>query len=177
VKPTRPLFLVATTAIAMVVSYVVLRFWDHFGTIPAVPISAPITLGVLAAAVLAVALGLRARFAAHREARMRAVTGRPADRPERRPIKPIDPLQAARALVLAKASGLVGAVFGGIYGGYGVLLLGRLDVDIYVSRAVTCGFAFIAGVALILAALYLERILRIPPESPAAPAGKLVSRA
>jgi len=160
----------------MVLSYVVLRFWDHFGTIPAVPISAPITLTVLAVAVLAVALGLRARFAANREARLRLATGKPADGPIRR-VKPIDPLQAARALVLAKASGLVGAVFGGIYGGYGLFLLGRLDVDIYRTRAVTCGFALIAGVALILAALFLERVLRIPPEAPAAPADKLASRA
>ena len=160
----------------MVLSYVVLRFWDHFGTIPPVPISAPITLAVLAAGVFALALGLRSRFNAVREARIRTATGKPAEQTNRR-IKPIDPLQAARALVLAKASGLVGAVFGGIYGGYAVLLLGRLDVDIYVSRAVTCGFAFAAGVALILAALFLERVLRIPPESPAAPAGKLASRA
>lgn len=160
----------------MAVSYVVLRFWDHLGTIPQVPLSAPITLGVLAAAVLAVALGLRARFAANREARLRAATGKPPENPGRR-IKPIDPLQAARALVLAKASGLVGAIFGGIYGGYGLLLLGRLDVDIYRSRAVVCGFAFGAGVALILAALFLERVLRIPPESPAAAADKLASRA
>ena len=175
-KPTRPLTLVAITALAMALSYVVLRLWDHEGTIPAVPISAPITLAVLAAAVLAVALGLRSRFAAHREARLRAATGRPPERPDR-PVKPIDPLQAARALVLAKASGLVGAIFGGGYGGYALLLLGRLDVDIYRSRAITCGFAFGAGVALILAALFLERILRVPPESPAAPAENLASRA
>jgi Protein of unknown function (DUF3180) len=162
--------------LAMGLSYVVLRLWDHVGTIPPVPISAPITLAVLAAAVFAVALGLRSRFAAHREARMRALTGKPAQAPDR-PVKPIDPLQAARALVLAKASGMVGSIFGGIYGGYALLLLGRLDVDIFRSRAITCGFAFLAGVALILAALFLERILRVPPESPAAPAENLASRA
>jgi Protein of unknown function (DUF3180) len=176
VKPTRPIALVGTTALALALSYLVLRFWDHFGTIPPVPLSAPITLAVLAVAVLGVALGLRARFAAHREARLRAATGRPAE-PGSRPVKPIDPLQAARALVLAKASGLVGSIFGGLYGGYGLLLLGRLDVDIYRSRAITCGFAFLAGVALMLAALFLERVLRVPPEAPASAADKLASRA
>jgi hypothetical protein len=176
VKPTRLRALAATTALAMALSYVVLRLWDHLGTIPAVPISAPITLAVLAAAVFAVALGLRSRFAAHREARLRAATGQPAERPDR-PVKPIDPLQAARALVLAKAAGLVGAVLGGAYGGYALLLVDRLDVDILRTRAITCGFAFLAGVALILAALLLERILRVPPESPATPSENLASRA
>ena len=160
----------------MALSYVVMRLWDHLGTIPPVPISAPITLAVLAAAVFAVALGLRSRFAAHREARLRAATGKPGDRPGR-PVKPIDPLQAARALVLAKAAGLVGAVLGGAYGGYALLLLGKLSVNILQTRAITCGAAFVAGVALILAALYLERILRVPPESPATPSENLASRA
>jgi Protein of unknown function (DUF3180) len=160
----------------MALSYVVLRLWEHLGTIPAVPISAPITLAVLAAAVFAVALGLRSRFAAYREARLRLATGKPAERPDR-PVKPIDPLQAARALVLAKAAGLVGAVLGGAYGGYALLLVGRLDVDILRTRAITCGVAFLAGMALILAALYLERVLRVPPDSPATPSENLASRA
>jgi Protein of unknown function (DUF3180) len=164
VKPTKPLMLVATTLIAIVLSYLVIRFWDDFGTIPPVPVSGPITLGVLAVAVFAVALGLRARFHAYREARLRAAQGRRG--PGDVGVKPIDPLQAARALVLAKASGLVGAIFGGCYGGYGLFLVGHLAVDAYRSRALLCLLAFIAGMALIAAALFLERILRVPPEQP-----------
>jgi Protein of unknown function (DUF3180) len=175
VKPTKPLMLAATTVIAIVLSYLVIRFWDDFGTIPPVPVSGPITLAILAVAVFAIALGLRARFSAYREARLQATQGKrgPADPT----VKPIDPLQAARALVLAKASGLVGAIFGGCYGGYGLFLLGRLDVDTYRSRAILCGLAFVAGVALMAAALFLERILRVPPEQPARTSDKVSSGA
>ncbi len=166
-KPTKPLVLVATIVVVAVIAYVVLRFWDHLGdsSVPSVPLSAPITLAVLAVAVLGVALGLRSRFAAYRKARARVERGLPRE-PNERPVKPIDPLQAARALVLAKASGLVGSVFAGIYGGYGLFLLGRLDVGIYRSEALRCGFAFLAGAALVAAAIYLEHVLKVPPEEP-----------
>jgi hypothetical protein len=167
VKPTKPLVLVATTVVVAVVAYVVIRFWNHVGAnnVPSVPLSAPITLAVLAVAVFAVALGLRSRFAAYRRARARIDRGLPRD-PNERPAKPIDPLQAARALVLAKASGLVGSVFAGVYGGYGLFLLGRLDLGIYRSQALRCGFAFVAGTVLMAAAIYLEHILKVPPEEP-----------
>jgi hypothetical protein len=166
VKPTKPLVLVGTTVVAVVLAYAALRLWDHLGTVPPVPLSAPITLAVLAAAVLGVALGLRARFAAFRKARARIDQGLPRD-PRDRPVKQIDPLQAARALVLAKASGLVGAIFGGVYGGYGLFLLGRLNIAVYRAQALRCGFAFLAAAALIAAAIYLERVLRVPPDQPA----------
>lgn len=162
-KPTKPLALVAITVVAVVVAYAVLRLWNHLGTVPPVPLSAPITLAVLAAAVFAVALGLRARFAAYRKARAEIEQGVSRD-PRDGPVKPIDPLQAARALVLAKASGLVGSVFGGVYGGYGLFLLGRLDIDVYRAQALRCGLAFLAAIAVIAAAIYLERVLRVPPD-------------
>jgi hypothetical protein len=164
VKPTKPLTLVTTLVVAIVVAYAVFRIWDHAdpGGVPSVPISAPITLAVLAAAVFGVALGLRSRFNAYREARKRIETG--ARVPQDRPVKPIDPLQAARALVLAKASGLVGAVFGGIYGGYALFVLGRLEIVAYHSQVLPSWLAFGAGVALLAAALFLERILKVPPD-------------
>ena len=166
-KPTKPLVLVATIAVSVVLAYTVLRLWDHFGdSIPPVPLSAPITLAVLAVAVFGVALGLRSRLNAYRKARARIASGEPRD-PNERPVKPIDPLQAARALVLAKASGLVGAVFGGIYGGYGLFLLGKLSIQADRAQALRCLLAFIAGIALVAAALFLERILKVPPEQPA----------
>jgi TRAP-type C4-dicarboxylate transport system permease small subunit len=170
VKPTRPAVLAGITAACGVLAYAALRLWQHFGSPPPVPLSAPITLAVLAAAVFGVALGLRARLHAYREARLRAMRGEPRvlDR-HGRPPKPIDPLQAARALVLGKAAGLVGAIFGGMYGGYGLTLINHLDIATYRAQAIRCLFAFLAGVALMIAAIVLERILRVPPEQPSPP--------
>ena len=61
------------------------------------------------------------------------------------------------------------SVFGGVYGGYGLTLVTHLSVQAYRGQALRCLFAFLAGVALMAAALYLERILRVPPEQPAPP--------
>jgi hypothetical protein len=169
VKPTRPAVLAGITVACGVLAYTALRLWQHFGAPPPVPLSAPITLAVLAVAVFGVALGLRARLHAYREARLRAMRGEPRqDRRGREP-KPIDPLQAARALVLGKAAGLVGAIFGGMYGGYGLTLVNRLDVAPLRAEALRCLFAFLAGVALMAAAIFLERVLRVPPEQPSPP--------
>jgi hypothetical protein len=157
------------TAACAVLAYTALRLWQHFGSPPPVPLSAPITLAVLAVAVFGIALGLRARLHAYREARLRAMRGESrVDQHGRQP-KPIDPLQAARALVLGKAAGLVGAIFGGMYGGYGLTLVGHLDIEVYRAQALRCLFAFLAGVALMAAAIYLERILRVPPDQPSPP--------
>ena len=137
--------LAGLTAVCAVLAFTALRFWQHLGSPPPVPLSAPITLAVLAVAVFAVALGLRARLNAYRESRLRAMRGEPRlDKNGREP-KPIDPLQAARALVLGKAAGLVGAVFGGVYGGYGLTLLGHLSVETYRAQAVRCLLALLAG--------------------------------
>ncbi|MFD0630490.1 DUF3180 domain-containing protein [Catenulispora yoronensis] len=75
----------------------------------------------------------------------------------------MDPLQAARAVMFAKASSMVGAIVSGVYAGYGVFLLGHLDIDVYRSRAVVCGITVLAGIALVAAALFLEYVLRVPP--------------
>jgi hypothetical protein len=169
VKPTRPAVLAGTTAACGVLAYAALRLWQHFGAPPPVPLSAPITLAVLAVAVFGVALGLRARLHAYREARLRAMRGEPrVDRHGRAP-KPIDPLQAARALVLGKAAGLVGAIFGGMYGGYGLTLVDHLDISAYRTEALRCLLAFLAGIALAAAAIFLERVLRVPPDQPSPP--------
>ena len=71
--------------------------------------------------------------------------------------------------VLVPLAGLVGAVFGGMYGGYGLTLVGHLDISTYRAEALRCLLAFLAGVALAAAAIFLERVLRVPPDQPSPP--------
>jgi Protein of unknown function (DUF3180) len=151
VKPTRLPVLLAIAATAAVLAFGVTRVWDHYGTLPGVPLSAPLTLLALAVAVLATALALRNRFRQVRERRPGA--------------RPLDPLVAARAAVLAKASSVVGAVFGGLYGGYAVHLLADLDVEPRRQRLLFCGLCVLAAALLVTAALFLERVCRVPPPS------------
>ncbi|WP_236243238.1 DUF3180 domain-containing protein [Streptomyces sp. CC228A] len=126
------------------------RLWDAVGTLPSVPLAAPIVLAAIAAVLLATALSLRARLKAQRERRPGA--------------KGVEPLMAARAVVFGQASALVTAVVSGMYGGVGVFLLGFLDVPARRDQALYAGLAVAAGIAVIAAALYLERVCKLPED-------------
>ncbi|URM90287.1 DUF3180 domain-containing protein [Streptomyces sp. MRC013] len=124
------------------------RLWDSFGTLPSVPLAAPIVLAVIAAVLTATALSLRSRLRAQRERRPGA--------------KGVEPLMAARAVVFGQASALVTAAVSGMYAGVGVFLLGFLDVPARRDQVFHAGFAVLAGIAVIAAALFLERVCRLP---------------
>ncbi|MDT0308966.1 DUF3180 domain-containing protein [Streptomyces sp. DSM 44917] len=124
--------------------------WESLGnTPPAVPLLAPVFLGLIAAALLATALSLRARLKAQRERRPGA--------------RPVDRMMAARAVVFGQASALVSALVAGGYGGFGIfLLMERMDVASRRDQAIYAGLAVLAGVCVVAAALFLERVCRLP---------------
>jgi len=75
--------------------------------------------------------------------------------------EPVNPLLVARFAVLAKASSLVGAIFAGFYAG----LAGWLFIE--TTRAAdedlpAAGGGLLASLALVAAALWLERSCRVP---------------
>ncbi|MFJ7060115.1 DUF3180 domain-containing protein [Streptomyces microflavus] len=127
------------------------RLWDSLGTLPSVPLAASIVLAAIAAILLATALSLRARLRAQRERRPGA--------------KGVEPLMAARAVVFGQASALVTALVAGVYGGTGVFLLSFLDVPPRRDQAIYAGAAVVAGIAVIAAAFFLERVCRLPEDS------------
>ncbi|MFG2760611.1 DUF3180 domain-containing protein [Streptomyces wuyuanensis] len=136
--------------VAGVLSWGGARLWDSVGTLPSVPLAAPIVLAAIAVVLLATALSLRARLRAQRERRPGA--------------KGVEPLMAARAVVFGQASALVAALVSGVYGGVGVFLLGSLDVPARRDQAIYAGFAVLAGIAVIAAGLFLERVCRLPDD-------------
>jgi phosphatidylglycerophosphate synthase len=137
--------------IALVLSWAGARLWDTIGTLPRVPVAAPVVLAVIAVALFATALSIRARLRAQRERRPGA--------------KGVDPLAAARALVFGQASALVAALVVGMYGGTGLyLVMYKLDMEPRRQQAVYAGFAVLAGVAVIAAALFLERVCKLPED-------------
>lgn len=151
-KPTRLAVLVATAVISTAVGWAAVRWWEQReGSTLMVPWSAPGALAFLAAVLLGIALTLRSRLAALREGRQST--------------RRMDPLFAARAAVLAKASSLVGALVAGLYLGLGIFLLTEYsDGSAGRRRLIACGLTVLAAVLLIAAALFLERVLRVPPE-------------
>ncbi|MFI9630006.1 DUF3180 domain-containing protein [Streptomyces sp. NPDC052042] len=126
------------------------RLWDALGSLPSVPLAAPIVLAVIAVVLLATALSIRSRLRAQRERRPGA--------------KGVEPLMAARAVVFGQASALVVALISGMYGGTGVFLLGSLDVPARRDQAIYAGFAVLAGIAVVAVALWLERICKLPED-------------
>ncbi|MFI1191126.1 DUF3180 domain-containing protein [Streptomyces californicus] len=133
-----------------VLSWGAARLWDSLGTLPSVPLAASIVLAVIAVILLATALSTRNRLRAQRERRPGA--------------KGVEPLFAARAVVFGQASALVAALVAGMYGGTGVFLLGFLDIPPRRDQAIYAGAAVVAAVGVIAAALFLERVCRLPED-------------
>jgi len=113
-------------------------------------VAAPIVLAVIAVVLVATALSLRARLKAQRERQHDA--------------KGVDPLMAARAVVFGQASALVAALVAGMYGGTGVFLLESLDVPARRDQAIYAGLSVLAGLGVIAAAIFLERVCKLPED-------------
>ncbi|MER8029144.1 DUF3180 domain-containing protein [Streptomyces bauhiniae] len=156
-KQLRIRVLAGVFVVAGVLSWAGARLWNSLGTLPGVPVAAPIVLALIAVVLFATALSLRARFRAQRERRPDA--------------KGVDPMMAARAVVFGHASALVAALVSGVYGGTGVLLLELLDIPARRDQAIYAGFSVLAGFAVIAAAILLERICRLPEDDDTPPTG------
>ncbi|MFF1646760.1 DUF3180 domain-containing protein [Streptomyces sp. NPDC058240] len=137
-------------AAAVVLSWAGARLWDSLGNLPGVPLAAPVVLAVIAVILLATALSIRSRLRAQRERRPGA--------------KGVEPLMVARAVVFGQASALVVSLVSGMYGGAGFFLLGSLDIPARRDQAIYAGFAVLAGIAVVAAALWLERICKLPED-------------
>ncbi|HZG05723.1 MAG TPA: DUF3180 domain-containing protein [Streptomyces sp.] len=138
-------------ALALVLSWAGARMWDALGTLPAVPVAAPIVLALIAAVLTATALSIRSRLRAQRERRPGA--------------KGVEPIMAARAVVFAQASALVAALAAGAYGGTGsYLLFGAMDVPARRDQAVYAGLSVLAGAAVVAAAVFLQKVCRLPED-------------
>nr|WP_202456385.1 MULTISPECIES: DUF3180 domain-containing protein [unclassified Streptomyces] len=142
--------LVGLFLVAGVLSWSGARLWDSVGTLPRVPLAAPIVLAVIAVTLLATALSLRSRLKAQRERRPGA--------------KGVEPMMAARAVVFGQASALVAALVAGMYGGTGVFLLESLDIPPRRDQAVYAGLSVLMGIAVIAAGFFMERVCKLPED-------------
>ena len=150
-RPTRLPALLLTVAVLGLAGYLLaeVAYFD----LPPLPGFAPISL-----VLLTILEGGMARVVRDK------VRGRSAGRP-------LHPIQVARAAVLAKASSLAGAILLGLYGG--VFAWTFLRRDTYATAgddARVAGLSALAALALVVAALLLERACRTPdpPEASAA---------
>lgn len=142
---TRPRDLLVIALVISVLANLVVRL--TYGSLPAFPLLGGVTLAVLGAAELIGGNALRARI-------------------RRRPgTRPVQPLVAARAVLLAKASSVGGAVVAGAWTG---LLVFTVPRSAGVTAAASDTAAGLVGLACALAlvggALWLERCCRAPDD-------------
>lgn len=138
--------IVAGLAMAALSWLAISRFYGDFPAIPWLP---GLTLLLLAGLEFVAALNTKARI----------------DR--RTGTEPVDPLLVARYAVLAKASALAAALFTGLYGGLVAWLVteqGRLAEA--QNDLAPAAIGLVGAVALVVAALVLERACRVPPPPP-----------
>lgn len=109
---------------------------------PLVPWTTPIGLLLLTGLVGALAYSTRMRIHVRRER--------------------IEPHRAVAFLVLGKASALAGAVVAGGYLAFALLFVSRIDAEAPRERVVRSAVALVAGVALGIAGLLLERSCKVP---------------
>jgi hypothetical protein len=146
-KRTGPLLLVSLAAAAAVVGFFLQLGLASAGVATlSPPVTVPITLVVVAAVVLAAAIPIH-----------RAVRSRQGG--------PINPFQAMRVVVLAKASSLAGSVVGGIGAGFVAYSLSRPIMPGVAALWLAIGTA-VAGLVLLIAGLVAEQLCSLPPDDP-----------
>jgi hypothetical protein len=117
---------------------------NYYGDIPGIPWLPAFTIFALAAFEAILARTTKARI-------------------DRKPgAAPVDPLAVVRYVILAKASSPAGAIFAGLYGGLLIWLLVRSDLVHARTDTPPTATGLVAALALVGAALWLERSCRVP---------------
>ncbi|GAA3609033.1 DUF3180 domain-containing protein [Microlunatus ginsengisoli] len=143
ITTTPPLALATAALTGAGCGWLIVVIANSFGFVPPrVPWTAPIALLLSAALVGALA------FTTHQRIQVRH---------ER-----VDPQRAVTFLVLGKASALAGALVAGGYLTYGLMFVTRMSADAPRERVIRSAVAVLAGIALCVAGLLLERACKVP---------------
>jgi hypothetical protein len=129
--------------VAAVAGWVGVRLWLSGGhEVPTVPWTTPGVLLLVAVAVVVLGWPVRRWTRGHRD-------------------RPLDPLRAARTVVLAKAAQYAGALFAGWYLGLGLAVLPTVDVGPRRSVLLRAAVTGVAAVVVWLAGVLVERWCRV----------------
>jgi hypothetical protein len=155
VTPTRPRDLVLPALVAALVVHLLVRL--GYGSLPAFPATAGVPLAVLGLAEAIGGSGLRARI-------------------RRRPgTRPVAPLVAARAVLVARASALAGAIVAGAWAGLlGYVAPRSADIAAAADDTLAAAVGLVGALALVAGALWLQHCCRTPddPDDAAGPDGR-----
>jgi hypothetical protein len=145
VKPARVSSAVLTALVTAAVAWFVLDLWTRQGgRLLPLPWFAAVAIALVAVAVAV--LGWEVR---------RSVRGQRST--------PLDPLFAARVVVLAKAAVFGGAVLAGWYAAQGLVVLSNVS-GLRRERLIVAGVTALAAVALAVAGFLAQRWCRLPDD-------------
>jgi hypothetical protein len=143
IKITPPRALAVAALFGVLAGWLVVAAANSFDLVaPQVPWTAPVALFLIAALVGVIGYSTHQRIHVRRQR--------------------IDPQRAVAFLVLGKASALAGALVAGGYLTYALMFITRLDAVAPRDRVIKSAVAAVAGVALAVAGLLLERACRVP---------------
>jgi Protein of unknown function (DUF3180) len=149
VTPIRPRDLVVTALVVAVVVHLLVRL--TYGSLPAFPLSAGLPLAVLGMAEAIGGSALRSRIR------------------DRSGARPVPPLVAARAVLVARASALAGAVMTGVWAGLLAYVAPRSgDVAAAAGDTTAAALGVAGALVLVGGGLWLQHCCRTPddPEGP-----------
>jgi hypothetical protein len=149
VTPIRPRDLVVTALVVAVVVHLLVRL--TYGSLPAFPLSAGLPLAVLGMAEAIGGSALRSRIR------------------DRSGARPVPPLVAARAVLVARASALAGAVMTGVWAGLLAYVAPRSgDVAAAAGDTTAAALGVVGALVLVGGGLWLQHCCRTPddPEGP-----------
>ena len=149
-KPTKVRDLLVAGVVAAVLGHLLVRL--TYGSLPTFPAAAGVTLAVLGVAEILAGNVLRARI-------------------QRKPgSRPVQPLVAARAVVVAQASALGGAIVAGLWAGLLVYVLPQTGDVVAASGDTTASaVGLVSALILVGGGLWLERCCRAPDDPPEPP--------
>ena len=143
IKITPPRALAVAALFGALAGWLIVAAANSFDLVaPQVPWTAPVGLFLIAALVGVIAYSTYQRIHVRRQR--------------------IEPQRAVAFLVLGKASALAGALVAGGYLTYALMFVTRLDAAAPRDRVIKSAVAAVAGVALAVAGLLLERACRVP---------------
>jgi hypothetical protein len=143
IKITPPRALAVAALFGALAGWLVVAAANSFDLVaPQVPWTAPVGLFLIVALVGVIAYSTHQRIHVRRQR--------------------IEPQRAVAFLVLGKASALAGALVAGGYLTYALMFITRLDAVAPRDRVIKSAVAAVAGVALAVAGLLLERACRVP---------------
>lgn len=135
--------LAAVAAIAVVLGLVSADLVDKaWGRSLPVPWSSAVTVAALAVVLVGWAWNFRRRLRSERER--------------------VDPFVAVRTAALAMSASRAGAITAGLFAGVGLWYAADLSSPAARERVVICAVGVVASIVLVVAALWLERICRLP---------------